>query len=80
MLQKLHKLKTNTSIVIVFLMLLILFFLTVIFFITWGLFIIKVLNLDYFKNVGIDSFTLFSAGILLTYILDNLTKLILRDN
>lgn len=80
MLHKLKELKTNTAIVIVFLMLLILFFLTVIFLITWGLFFIKVFNLNYFNNVNLDPFTLFFAGLLLTYILDKLTKIILKDN
>ncbi len=80
MIQYLKGLKTHTSIVIVFLMLLTLFFGTVIFFIVWGLFIIKVLNLNYFNDIDIDSLTLLIVGLLLTYILDSFTKFILRDN
>ncbi len=79
MFHKLQDLKTNTSIVVVFLMLLALFFVTVFFFITWDLFIIKVFNLNYFNNVNLDSFTLFFAGLLITYILVNLTTLILSE-
>lgn len=80
MLHILQNLKTNTSIVIVVLTLLALFIGTVCFFITWGLFIIKVFNLNYFNNVNIESFTLFYAGLLLTYILHKLTTIILNDN
>ena len=36
-------------------------------------------NLNYFNNVNLDSFTLFVAGLLIAYILDNLTTLILSE-
>ena len=80
LLYKYKNLTTLSSLAIVTFALISLLLVTITFLFTWFLFALKIFKIDYMSNIDIDLFTLFTTGLLLTFILDKLTKLILRNH
>ncbi len=80
LLYKYKNLTTLSSLAIVTFALIFLLLVTIAFLFIWFLFALKIFDIDYMSNIELDSFTLFATGLLLTFILDRLTKLILRNH